>query len=87
MKETIITLNDQQEYYVLEEIIQYQKKYLLLAKYHKETQEIENNNFIIGKLKMENNNLIIDNIQNQKEAELITQLFLNKMKMNQKKEI
>ena len=87
MKETIITLNDQQEYYVLEEINQYQKKYLLLAKYHKEIQEIENNNFIIGKLKMENNNLIIDNIQNQEEAELITQLFLNKMKMNQKKEV
>ena len=85
MKETIITLNEQQEYYVLEEINQYQKKYLLLAKYHKETQEIEDNNFIIGKLKMENNNLIIDNIQNQEEAELITQLFLNKM--NQKKEV
>lgn len=85
MKETIITLNDQQEYYVLEEINQYQEKYLFLAKYHKETQEIENNNFIIGKLKMENNNLIIDNIQNQKEAELITHLFLNKM--NQKKEV
>ncbi len=76
MKEKIITLNDQQEYYVLEEI----KQYLLLTKYNKETNDIEKNNFTIGKINLINNNLIIEDIQNQKEAELITFLFLNKIR-------
>ena len=52
LKNKIITLNDNQEYYVLEELDDQQKKYLFLSLYHQEDESIDEDNFLVVELKL-----------------------------------
>ena len=80
LKNKIITLNDNQEYYVLEELDDPQKKYVFLSLYHQEDESIDEDNYLVVELKLENANLTFCDIEDQEEAERISTMFLEKMK-------
>lgn len=80
LKNKIITLNDKQEYYVLDELENNNKKYLFLSLYHQNDESIDEDKFLVIELRLENSNLTFHNIENQEEAERISAMFLEKMK-------
>lgn len=80
LKNKIITLNDKQEYYVLDELENNNKKYLFLSLYHQNDESIDEDKFLVIELRLENSNLTFHNIENQEEAERISVMFLEKMK-------
>ena len=84
LKNKIITLNDKQEYYVLDELENNNKKYLFLSLYHQNDESIDEDKFLVIELKLENSNLTFHNIENQEEAERISAMFLEKMKNDTK---
>ncbi len=80
LKNKIVTLNDQKEYYVLEELDDNNKKYLFLSMYHSDDESINEDQFLVVELKLENDHLTFHNIEEQNEAERISAMFLEKMK-------
>ena len=47
LKNKIITLNDKQEYYVLDELENNNKKYLFLSLYHQNDESIDEDKFLV----------------------------------------
>ena len=80
LKNKIVTLNDQKEYYVLEELDDNNKKYLFLSMYHSDDESINEDQFLVVELKLENDHLTFHNFEEQNEAERISAMFLEKMK-------
>lgn len=80
LKNKIVVLNDNKEYYVLDELDYHGKKYLFLSLYHVNDESIDENQFSVVELKLENANLTFHDIENQNEAEKISAMFLEKMK-------
>lgn len=84
LKNKIIVLDDNKEYYVLDELEYNYKNYLFLSLYHSNDESIDEDKFLVIELRLENSNLTFHNIENQEEAERISVMFLEKMKNDTK---
>ena len=80
LKNKIIVLDDNKEYYVLDELEYNYKNYLFLTLYHSNDESIDESQFLVIELRLENANLTFHDIENQNEAEKISAMFLEKMK-------
>ncbi len=79
MKGKIIELNDGLEYYILDELDYNNKKYIFTSLYNKEQETIDESNFVVVETKINEDKLIINDINDQNEAAIISNMFLEKM--------
>lgn len=80
IRDKIIELENGINYYILEEITYNNKKYALAVECDLEKEEINENKYIVMELKLENNNLITADIEDDKEAKIISKMLLEKVR-------
>lgn len=78
IRDKIIELESGINYYILEEITYNNKKYALAVECDLEKEEINEDKYIVMELKLENNNLITADIEDDKEAAIISKMLLEK---------
>lgn len=79
MKDIILKLKNNKDYYILEELSHNNKKYVLATEYNSEKEKLNENNLVIMEVKLVNDELIVDEINNDIEAEEVTLLFKKKI--------
>ena len=78
IRDKIIELESGINYYILEEITYNNEKYALAVECDLEKEEINEDKYIVMELKLENNNLITADIEDDKEAAIISKMLLEK---------
>lgn len=81
MKDMIVKLNNNINYYVIETIDFDKKKYAFCVECDKEKEEILNN-YIIVEVKLKNDDLVFDNIENLDLLNNIQEMFFQKLEDN-----
>jgi hypothetical protein len=80
IKDRIITLNNNHEFYILEEMEYNQKKYVLAAECDTKTDTIEQENLTVMEIKLIGDNIAADNIVDDNLAGFISAKLLEKLK-------
>ncbi len=78
MKNTVIQLKTGVSYYILEELVYNQKKYVMTVECNLDNDEMEEENLVMMEVKVENDNVIVDEIQDDNVALEVLKLFQKK---------
>lgn len=70
MKDKIITLNETEKLYVVEELNHKNKKYILVAAYNEEKDELDESKISILKVTLENDKLMTEPATNEEIVEV-----------------
>lgn len=80
MKDKIITLQDNKEYYILEELDYENNKYVLCSQCDLKTDSINENELSLFKINLKDDNLIINDVPDDNLANLVTNKILEKIR-------
>lgn len=80
MENKIITLNNNEEYIVLKDLVIDEKKYIFCTKYNEENETIDEDSFVIAEVVLEDNNIKLFDINDENTATKVTNAFLEEMK-------
>ena len=83
MKGIILKLRDGKDYYVLEEIIYDNKKYVLAAFCDLNDDYINDDELVVMEVKVINDELVVDEIYDDNIAHVVVRLFREKMQNNE----
>ena len=78
LKDKVIKLNNNQEYYILEELNYENRKYILAAMCKLDDDEMDTENLIVKEIEYNNDELIIVDIEDQKKVEFISKMLITK---------
>lgn len=82
MKDSILKLKDDKEYYVLEEIIYDNRNFVLAVECNLEKDEIKEDYLIMMEIKIINDNLVVDEINDDVLADKVAMAFKVKYQNN-----
>lgn len=82
LKDRVIYLNNNNSYYILEEIEYDYKKYVFAAKCDLEKETINEDEYVVKEIKLVNNELVTENILDDNLALCVTNLLLEKIRNN-----
>lgn len=80
MKDKIIELKNGINYYVLEELVYNNKKYIFGAECDLEKDTIKENDFIVMEVTLKDNELVLDDITDDNIAQIVTNMFMDKFR-------
>lgn len=83
IKDKIVELENGVSYYVLDEIIYNNKKYILTIECDLKKDEINENDYFVMELKIDGNDIIFSPITDNKLAMDVTELLIKKVRSNQ----
>lgn len=79
MKNKVIELNGQENYYVIEELEYNNKKYIMCSKTKEAMDQIDTKNVYVCEVDLMNDNIVVKDIENQEEAFHITKMLIDKV--------
>lgn len=82
MKNMILKLKNEKDYYILEEISHNNKKYVLATECNLEKDEINEEELVVMEVKFIDDNLIVDEIHDDNVADEVIILFKEKFRNN-----
>lgn len=80
MENKIITLNNNEEYMVLKDLVVENKRYIFCSKYNEKEESIKENEFVIAEVTLKDNNICLNNIEDEQTITKVTNAFLEEMK-------
>lgn len=83
MKDKVIKLKTNREFYILDELTITGRKFVFGIECNTKA-ETTKNEYIVKEVKLKNDKLYIDNIENEEEIKYISNLFLENLKKNTK---
>ena len=84
MRDKIIKISNNEEFYIIEELNHLDRKYCLCIKYNDNQNSIEELPFIILEVKLKDDKLIASDLKDESLHEKITSLFLEKLESKEK---
>ncbi len=84
MKDKIIKISNNEEYYIIEELDYLDRKFCLCIKYNDNKNSIEELPLIILEVKIKDDKLTANNLNDESLLEKITLLFLEKLENKEK---
>ena len=79
IKDRIIELENGTNYYILDDITDMQKKYVLAAECDLKNDSVNEDKYIVMEIKINNNDLFIVNIKDDNIASIVTKLLIEKV--------
>ncbi|MBQ8681510.1 MAG: DUF1292 domain-containing protein [Bacilli bacterium] len=83
VKDKIIELENGTNYYILEEITYNDSKYILAVECNLDTEEVNEDEYIVQEIKLNNADLVTANIEDDAISQTVTKLLIEKVR-NQK---
>lgn len=80
LKDKIVELQNGVNYYVLEEVMYENKKYLLTVKCNLKTEEIKEEDYYVMELQLDGNEFNIKTIQDDNIAAIVTKMLIEKVR-------
>ena len=80
VKDKIIELENGTNYYILEEITYNDSKYILAAECNLDTEEVNEDEYIVQEIKLNNADLVTANIEDDTIAQTVTKLLIEKVR-------
>ena len=84
MKDKIIELNNNKNYYVVEEIEYNNKKYILCSKTDIKDEKIDTKNLCVCELDLIDDKIAVKDIENEEEAIIISKMLVDKLQKENK---
>ena len=82
VKDRILDLDNGTSYYILEEVVYNDKKYVMACVCDTKSNYVNEDDYIVMELKINNDDLVIENIKDLELAKVVTKLLIEKVRSN-----
>lgn len=79
VKDTVITMENGQSYYIIEEVEYEGKKYILSVECNLDLDTINENDYLVMELQLIDNDLVIKNVNDIEIAKIVSNMLLSKV--------
>lgn len=82
MKDKIIELNNNENYYVIEEVDYKNNKYIMCSKFDNKIEKIDTKNVCICEVELIDDKIAVKDIEDEEETIIVTKMLIDKLQSN-----